>query len=133
MALNPIQKSLKDYLLREQELNAFNNLSSLLDEAEEEGLHGDIGLREKLRASNLREIRNHRDAITRLLKQRLESEPDDKKKTPKRRLIQEIIEGIGELDRLQAELYALEHDDENGGPEPDNGPESSESPDKSAA
>ncbi|MFH0837827.1 MAG: hypothetical protein V1880_01000 [Patescibacteria group bacterium] len=113
MPRDPIEKSLTEYQLSLEKGEAYGRLSGLCILAEEEDIHKVLGLPDKLHTRSMKEVPNYRAAIMQLLKQCLTNEIDDNQEAAhKRKLAQEIIEGIAAIDRIEAELKRLELDED---------------------
>jgi len=104
--------------LRQQRAEKLNELASLIRDASRADIHKLLGLPEAIRTRSVDEVSNYRTMLKeRLVHQleRSETEIDE----GKQELIQQLIDGIDEIDRITAQLDVLKKGPNNEG----NGPE----------
>jgi len=114
MSYKAIDHSRREYELTQERQEAMGKLASKLGQAEAQNLHGAIGLPDIIRAKYIEDIPNYRSAVKRLLEHLLEEKGGQvgAQDGVARQLIQEIIDGIQEVDRISAELKKKPEDDD---------------------
>ena len=127
MSFQDFQDGVRKYELNQERKATLNDMTALIQEASRANIQGLLKLPDAIRIKWIDEDSNNRVMLKERMKQFLEKESGDEI-AEKRRLIQKIIEGIDEVDRITAELDSLSKDTgnesdppEDPDPEPDSG------------
>lgn len=111
MTIDSVENEIHRYQLSEEQGQILNHLARLLERAEEERLHEVLGLSDAIRIRTVEEIPNHRDAVRKLLEQKLGT--IDEADTETRELIADIIADIDKVNKITEELKKTANDDKD--------------------
>ena len=111
MNLRDLEHQTKTYLLGQEKKEAMGRLATLLTQANREQLHEVLGMQEGIRYRDVDDNPGYRTTLKLLLQTHLSGESGKKIPTKTRKLIQDIVDGIVEVDSITAKM---ESDDEEG-------------------